>query len=78
MSKDSWVEWYSDRRVEENVVDLAKVLREKGASRILDFGCGTGRHTVYLARMTFDVYGFGFWSTFLYALVLPVSLVKLH
>jgi ubiquinone/menaquinone biosynthesis C-methylase UbiE len=33
------------------------MLVEKGAKRVLDLGCGTGRHTVYLASKGFDVYG---------------------
>ncbi len=39
--------------------DIEKVLAmlDVGA-RILDLGCGTGRHVVYLSRIGFDVYGF--------------------
>jgi len=59
--KDTWLEWYKDRRVEENVVAFAKERRQTGARRVLDFGTGTGRHTVYLATMGFEVYGFD-WS----------------
>src|SRR5438876_6570282 len=61
MSKDAWLDWYQDKRVEEGVVDFAKMLKEAAANRILDFGCGTGRNTVYLVRVGFEVYGFD-WS----------------
>lgn len=37
------------------VIEFAKTL-EKG-SRILDLGCGTGRHLVYLAGQGFEMYG---------------------
>ena len=40
------------------VVALAPLLRERGARRVLDLGCGAGRHVVYLARAGFDVRGF--------------------
>ena len=39
----------------EQVVALVSILRERGARRVLDLGCGAGRHTVYLAREGFEV-----------------------
>ena len=36
---------------------LAQSLKEKGLSKVLDLGCGTGRHVVYLAQRGFSVYG---------------------
>lgn len=59
--KDTWLEWYKDGKVEDNVVLFARTLLEAKPRRVLDFGTGTGRHTLYLARLGFDVYGFD-WS----------------
>jgi SAM-dependent methyltransferase len=60
-NKDSWIGWYKDRKIEEGVGVAARLLREANARKVLDFGSGTGRHTVYLAKMGFEVYGFD-WS----------------
>ncbi|MBY8998259.1 MAG: class I SAM-dependent methyltransferase [Candidatus Thorarchaeota archaeon] len=37
---------------------VIKRIRDNDGSRILDLGCGTGRHVVSLTRLGFDVYGF--------------------
>jgi SAM-dependent methyltransferase len=36
---------------------LAKLFNEKGVRRILDLGCGTGRHLLFLLKNKFEVYG---------------------
>jgi len=36
---------------------IVKFLKERNGEKILDLGCGTGRHLIYLARHGFDVYG---------------------
>jgi len=58
LSRDTWLGWYADRKVEEGVVAFSGFIREQGAKTVLDFGCGTGRHTVYLAELGFHVSGF--------------------
>jgi SAM-dependent methyltransferase len=39
------------------VLNFAAELKRRGAQRVLDLGCGAGRHTVYLARAGFEVCG---------------------
>lgn len=60
MNRDAWIYWYPRKEeiVDEDMPKLEKILRNKGVSRILDLGCGTGRHTIYFAEKGFDVYGF--------------------
>lgn len=43
---------YLQRRVGINAYDI-----KKRVGRILDVGCGNGRHVVFLAKQDFDVYG---------------------
>jgi len=39
------------------VVDLISILARKKAERVLDLGCGAGRHAMYLAESGFKTYG---------------------
>ncbi len=41
----------------EQVTHLVPVLRDEGVERIIDLGCGTGRHTLYLAQEGFYAVG---------------------
>lgn len=62
LNKDAWRYWYprKEETVEEDMPKLAGLFKGSGMSRILDLGCGTGRHTIYFAENGFDVYGFDF------------------
>ena len=41
----------------EDMPGVVQLLKNNGADTILDLGCGSGRHVVYLARAGFSVYG---------------------
>jgi SAM-dependent methyltransferase len=60
MNSNTWQQWYSRKEgtVEPEIPRLAELLRGQRASKILDFGCGTGRHIMYFAKQGFEVYGF--------------------
>ncbi|MFX1574831.1 MAG: class I SAM-dependent methyltransferase [Promethearchaeota archaeon] len=36
---------------------ITQLFREKKVKRVLDLGCGTGRHLLFLSRKGFEVYG---------------------
>lgn len=37
---------------------VVRVFKDNQVKRVLDLGCGTGRHLVHLCRLGFEVYGF--------------------
>jgi ubiquinone/menaquinone biosynthesis C-methylase UbiE len=41
----------------EEMPHVVDVFREKGVRRVVDLGCGAGRHLVYLAQLGFEAYG---------------------
>jgi len=49
--------WFSWQEPHELTIALAEEMRAWGMRRVLDVGCGGGRHLVYLARQGFEVYG---------------------
>lgn len=44
-------------RINPLVGEFAEILKEKGVNRVLDLGCGVGRHCHYLAKRGFNVVG---------------------
>jgi SAM-dependent methyltransferase len=61
-SRNAWDEIFaSEGRVflepHQDMPGIVQLLRDRGASTILDLGSGTGRHVVYLAGHNFDVCG---------------------
>lgn len=42
--------------ITEFIKEMADCLLEKGYKRILDLGCGSGRHSIYFNKKGFDVY----------------------
>lgn len=62
MSKKGWDQiFHSEGRVFESphqdIPRLMPYFEARGVKRILDLGCGSGRHIVYLAKHDFEVYG---------------------
>jgi SAM-dependent methyltransferase len=47
-------------KVQEDIPKIEKIFKKHKVKRILDLGCGSGRHLVYLAKQDFDVYGIDF------------------
>jgi SAM-dependent methyltransferase len=43
--------------IQEDIPKITAFFKDHNVKRILDLGFGSGRHTVYLAREGFDVYG---------------------
>ena len=43
--------------IQPEIPGIARYFRTHQAHRVLDLGCGSGRHTVYLAKEGFEVFG---------------------
>lgn len=43
--------------VDEHIPEIVQLLAHRGAKTVLDLGCGSGRHVVYLAEHDFQVFG---------------------
>jgi ubiquinone/menaquinone biosynthesis C-methylase UbiE len=51
-------EWYSREEPDEIVVSFANLLKNKDKKlRVLDLGCGAGRHQIYMAKQGFEAHG---------------------
>jgi ubiquinone/menaquinone biosynthesis C-methylase UbiE len=44
--------------IQRDMPKIVKLFKKNGVKRVLDLGCGTGRHLIFLAGKKFDVYGF--------------------
>lgn len=57
----NWNNIYSQGSIHTNpsreIIKLVPLLKREGVKSVLDAGCGTGRHTEYLAQQGFNVYG---------------------
>jgi ubiquinone/menaquinone biosynthesis C-methylase UbiE len=48
---------YSPEEPDELVVNLIELLKKRKAGRVLDLGCGAGRHVAYIAAQGLEAYG---------------------
>ena len=42
----------------EEMLKILKIFKQREVKKVLDLGCGSGRHVIFLAKHGFNVYGF--------------------
>ena len=66
--KNKWEEVYTKRedvsikdmhmhKPQQEIINLVSLFKKEKVKKILDLGCGSGRHVIYLANQGFDMYG---------------------
>lgn len=60
--KKAWDKFYKKegkpyKKILKEMPRIVKFFKKRNVKRVLDLGCGTGRHLVYLAKQGFEVYG---------------------
>jgi len=61
-SKKGWDKIYSEKgkffeEPHEYMGELLKIFRKRKVKKVLDLGCGSGRHLKFLAKNGFEVWG---------------------
>jgi len=56
----AWTDWHlrKEATVEPEVARLEELLKKSEGKRVLDVGCGNGRHAIHFARRGYEVHGF--------------------
>lgn len=61
VAKEQWDKMYkhedTPKPVQRDIPQVVDFFREHNVNRVLDLACGSGRHTIYLAKQGFEVYG---------------------
>lgn len=65
---DSWEKIYKEKGeyfkdLDPSVIQAEEIFKKNNIKLVLDFGCGTGRHVLYFARLGYDVHGFDISQT---------------
>ena len=54
---NKYYERYGPMTPQEDMPRVLRLFKERGVRKVLDLGCGSGRHLVYLTEQDFEVFG---------------------
>lgn len=62
ITKTGWDKVFKEKgrifvKPQRDIPKVAKIFKKRKIRKVLDLGCGPGRHLIYLAKRGFDVYG---------------------
>ena len=62
IKRNVWNETFKEKgkvfkKPQEDMPRIVKLFKKHNVKKVLDLGCGSGRHLVFLAKKGFDVYG---------------------
>lgn len=80
VGQNPWASWYASTKgkIDSDIPKIEEIFRYNSVRKILDLGCGIGRHTIYFVGKGFETYGLDQSSDAIGTLRNDLEKMKLH